>query len=285
MLARTEPDFSPRERRVENITCCPICTAGNPSTPPAQPDPPFGLLQCGKCGLIFLSPRPPIEEMKHYYDEFYEGNQERSLRQEKRAQRHFRRLSRHAPKPGRVLEVGAGDGYFLYAARKAGWQTEGLELSQPRIDRAKEWFGVTLKCADLLNAPFPDGSFDAITMFQLIEHVHDPKALLIRANRLLKPGGIMMLSTPNVLAYARKNRDVNSWRIPRHLFFFTPKTLVRTAESLGFEVLRKQLRFFAALEESLGWQPWENGKFSQITRDLWTPFGLHLVARKTAEIK
>jgi hypothetical protein len=90
-----------------------------------------------------------------------------------------------------------------------------------------------------------------------------------------------MISTPNVLAYARKNRDVNSWRIPRHLFFFTPRTLVRTVESIGFKVLRKSLKFHASLEERLGWQPWPSSALlAGVTRDLWTPFGLHLLARK-----
>lgn len=285
MTGKTQPDFSPRARKVENLSRCPLCDGEYPATPPVQPEPPFGLLQCAKCGVIFLSPRPPIEEMKHYYDEFYEGSHEKSARQEKRSQRHFRRLTRYSPRPGRVLEVGAGDGYFLNAAKKAGWEVEGLELSQPRIENAKKWFGVPLQCCDLLSASFKEGSFDAITMFQLIEHVHDPKALLTRANKLLRPGGIMMLSTPNVLAYARKDRDVNSWRIPRHLFFFTPRTLVRTTEGLGFEVLRRPLKLFATLEERLGWQPWPTSAgFAKITRDLWTPFGLHMTARKNREI-
>jgi hypothetical protein len=93
---------------------------------------------------------------------------------------------------------------------------------------------------------------------------------------------VLALSTPNVLAYARKKRDVNSWRIPRHLFFFTPRSLVRSAEAAGFSVLRRSLRFHATLEERLGWQPWPaSGPLANITRDLWTPFGLHMLARKT----
>jgi 2-polyprenyl-3-methyl-5-hydroxy-6-metoxy-1,4-benzoquinol methylase len=222
-----------------------------------------------------------IEEMRHYYDEFYAGDRERDARQERRARRHFRRLSRVAGKSGRLLEIGAGDGYFLDAARAGGWQVEGLELSQPRVEHAKKWFNLDLRPEDVLNAKLEPGSFDAIAMFQLIEHVHEPRKLLLRVNELLRQGGVLALSTPNVLAYARKKRDVNSWRIPRHLFFFTPRSLVRTAEGAGFTVLRRSLRFHATLEEKLGWQPWPDaGPLAKVTRDLWTPFGLHMLARK-----
>lgn len=188
---------------------------------------------------------------------------------------------RCAPAPGRLLDVGAGDGYFLNAARAGGWQVEGLELSQPRIARAQEWFGLALRCCELRAAPFPPASFDAVSMLQLLEHLHDPRAALTCARELLRPGGLVILSTPNVLAYARKSRAVNSWRIPRHLFFFSPRTLVGGVERAGFTVLRRSLKFFAALEEQLGWQPWPaTGPLARATRDLWTPFGLHLVARK-----
>jgi 2-polyprenyl-3-methyl-5-hydroxy-6-metoxy-1,4-benzoquinol methylase len=188
---------------------------------------------------------------------------------------------RCAPKPGRVLDVGAGDGYFLNAAQAAGWQVEGVELSAPRVARAREWFGLTLHSCDLASAPFAAGSFSAVTMLQLLEHLHDPAAVLRRGHELLQPGGLLLLSTPNVLAYARKQRGVDSWRIPRHLFFFSPRTLLQTVEAAGFRVLGHSLPLFSALEERLGWQPWPaTAPLARATRDLWTPFGLHLLARK-----
>jgi len=281
MVGNIKPDPVSTPRRLESVDHCPLCGARPPLAAPVQPDPPFGIKQCAACSLIFLSPRPPVDAMKSYYDDYYEGDAQRSPRQENRARRHISRLNRYATKPGRLLDVGAGDGYFLEAARHCGWQVEGLELSQPRVVHAKEWFNLSLHTTDVSSAPFPKESFDAIGMFQLIEHVHDPKALLQRVNGLLRPGGVLMLSTPNVLAYARKNRDVNTWRIPRHLFFFTPRTLVYAVEKAGFTVLRRPLKFYATLEERLGWQPWHtSGPLSRVTRDLWTPFGLHLIARK-----
>lgn len=93
-----------------------------------------------------------------------------------------------------------------------------------------------------------------------------------------------MLSTPNVLAYGRKRRDVSTWQIPQHLFFFSPRTVVHAVESAGFTVVRRALRIFAALEKRWGWQPWPAGRpLARATRDLFTPFGLYLVARKAEE--
>ncbi|MCY3022299.1 MAG: class I SAM-dependent methyltransferase [Planctomycetota bacterium] len=203
----------PRPRRVEKLDACPLCGSRWLLVAPVQPEPPFGLSQCSACGIIFLSPRPPLDAMKTYYDAMYDREDHPHPRQQQRALRHLRRLSRYAPTPGRLLDVGAGDGYFLNAARTAGWQVEGLELAEPRVARARTWFNLSLRSCDILAAPFPPATFDAVTMLQLLEHLHDPRAVLARVHELLRPGGIMLLSTPNVLAYARKHRDVNSWRI------------------------------------------------------------------------
>jgi 2-polyprenyl-3-methyl-5-hydroxy-6-metoxy-1,4-benzoquinol methylase len=287
MAENTTPDPkssspSSSQSQLENLEYCPLCESAAIVNAPQQPNPPFGLKQCSTCNAVFLSPRPRIEAMSAYYDAYYdkEDSDKINVRQVRRAQRHFRRLSRHS-KPGRLLEIGAGDGYFLKEARDAGWKVEGLELSHPRVERAKKWFDLELLPTDISSVTLEIGGYDAVAFFQLIEHVHDPRALIRRSYELLKPGGVLMMSTPNVLAYGRKLRDVNSWRIPRHLFFFTPRTLVRSAERAGFDVLKRTLKFHATLEERLGWQPWPKvSLLGRVTRDLWTPFGLHVVARK-----
>ena len=274
------PSSSPAPK-LEELRQCPLCGSPHIEVPPVQPNPPFGIRNCAACTAIFLSPRPPIEEMPQYYDEFYKADREKNKRQELRARKHFRRLSRTQPKPGNLLEVGAGDGYFLNAARQAGWNVHGLELSQPRIEQAKKWFGLELCAQDLLKAELKPDSYDAVAMFQLIEHVHDPCALFKRVHQVLRPGGILMLSTPNVLVYARKKRDVNQWLIPRHLFFFTPRSLVGITENNGFQVLRQHLKFQAKLEENFGWKPWSSpSPLSGAIRNLCTPFALRLLARK-----
>ena len=280
MVGNLKPDLPPQIQRVETLESCPLCKSQWLLPAPVQPQTPFGLVQCGACAAVFLSPRPVAEAMPAYYDEYHAENK-KSARQEHRAKRHYRRLARYKHKPGGLLEIGCGEGHFLHIARDHGWQVAGLELSQPRIERAKTMFGLDVIRGDVSTASFTPESFDAIAMFQLLEHLHDPRAVLQRAHTLLRPGGVLLISTPNVLAYARKKRGVDSWCIPRHLVFFSPRTIVQVLETLSFEVLNKSLRLHASLEEHLGWQPWPcNAFFSNITRNLWTPFGLRVIARK-----
>lgn len=271
------------ECRLETLSACPLCANASIAPAPLEAPVPFGLKQCSACGILFVSPRPVNEGMKDTYDEYYEPRESAAPpeRQVRRGVRHARRIHKYAGKPGRLLDVGAGDGYLVHAAKEIGWQAEGLEFSVPRIQRAKRWFNIDLQRHDIFEAPFAPGSFDALTMFQLIEHVHDPVAIIRRAHELLKPGGILAMSTPNVLTYRRKKRGVETWKIPIHLFFFSPRTLVEVVEKNGFTVARKALKRFARAEKMLGWQPWDsNGLVSRLSCDLLTPFGLHLVARK-----
>jgi 2-polyprenyl-3-methyl-5-hydroxy-6-metoxy-1,4-benzoquinol methylase/rRNA maturation protein Nop10 len=269
--------------KLETLAACPLCDAASHSDTPVAAPPPFGLRQCGACGIVFVSPRPANESMKDTYDEYYEPRESPAppARQVQRGKRHARRLTQFAGTPGRLLDVGAGDGYLVHAAKELGWNVEGLEFSVPRIQRAKRWFDVDLQRHDLFEAPFEKQSFDALTMFQLIEHVHDPRALIQRAGELLRPGGLLAMSTPNVLTYRRKKRGVETWKIPIHLFFFSPRTLVELVERCGFTVVRRSLKRFAQAEKLLGWQPWDDTSLiARSTCDLLTPFGLHLVARK-----
>jgi SAM-dependent methyltransferase len=270
---------------LEVLYSCPLCGAPGAQDAPVQPQPPFGLKVCGACSIVYVSPRPVLSAMKAYYNTMYDAAMnQRSPRQERRARRHLSRLARYKPVPGRLLEVGAGDGYFLNAARVAGWEVEGLELSQPRVARARKWFGLTLHCCELAAAPFPPAHFDAVSMLQVLEHLHDPRAALRRAHELLRPGGLLILSSPNILAYGRKKRAVSSWQIPEHLFFFSPRTLVYAVEDASFMIVRRRLKFFAFLEKALRWAPWPTvTPGSLATRNLCSPFGLYLVARKTEE--
>ena len=245
-----------------------------------QPAPPFKLQRCEACSGIFLSPRPRSDDMASVYSDYYAGSREKSPRQEVRAKKHLRRLMRILPTPGHVLEIGAGDGYFLAAARDAGWKVSGLELSQPRVEQARAWFGLELEAKDLQQAAYAPGSFDAVVMFQLIEHVHDPCSILRHAHELLRPGGVLIMSTPNVLTYARKQRGVETWMIPHHLFFFSPLSLINVVDKSGFRVIRRSLLMQAQLEKRLKWQPWSALPLTGALRNLLTPFALRMVARK-----
>jgi SAM-dependent methyltransferase len=138
---------------------------------------------------------------------------------------------------GRLLDVGCGQGTFLADMRGAGWDVQGVEPdpSAAEVARAN---GISV-----VNEPFEETSldresFDAVTMNHVIEHFHDPIEALRISNRLLKPGGILWIATPNLdsRGHASFGRDWIGLDPPRHLVLFTRSSLARAVTGAGFEL-------------------------------------------------
>jgi SAM-dependent methyltransferase len=135
--------------------------------------------------------------------------------------------------------VGCGAGYFLDAARTAGWQVAGVELSEAAATAARSELGLDVFTGALSDAGFPAGAFDLITMFEVLEHMRDPGAALNEACRLLRPGGLLAVEVPNDMdAYraALARADQRWWVIPPvHLYYFNASSLSRWLLMSGFE--------------------------------------------------
>jgi SAM-dependent methyltransferase len=139
-------------------------------------------------------------------------------------------------RPGRILDVGCGNGSRLERFRKLGWQAEGQEVDGEAAAEARRIAGVPVHLGALKEVGFPDASFDAITMSHVIEHVDDPVSLLQECRRILRAGGILIVRTPNVDSYGHRHFGA-FWRglePPRHLHLFSQQTLLRTAIRAGF---------------------------------------------------
>jgi 2-polyprenyl-3-methyl-5-hydroxy-6-metoxy-1,4-benzoquinol methylase len=140
-------------------------------------------------------------------------------------------------KCGRVLDVGCGDGGFLHLMSKAGWSVEGLDFDPKAIESAKVKYGLELRHGDLPSAGFQEGAFDAVTMSHVIEHVPDPVSLLAEARRVLKPGGRLVVTTPNSrsLGHEKFGRFWIGLDAPRHLNIFNLPALRECARRAGFD--------------------------------------------------
>jgi SAM-dependent methyltransferase len=212
----------------------------------------LSILRCPSCGLLYRANLPSSEELPGLYDRSYflgedqsQGGQgyadyvgEADLHR-LNAQRRLSLLEGFTPS-GRLLDVGCAAGFFLDEARGRGWQVTGVELSAEMV----EWAYGTLGLDSVIKGPFTrqpwdEGTFDCVTMWDYIEHTIDPSSELQLARKILRPGGLLALSTGDAgSAVARLTG--RRWHLltPRHHnYFFTRRSLLHGLERAGFSVL------------------------------------------------
>jgi 2-polyprenyl-3-methyl-5-hydroxy-6-metoxy-1,4-benzoquinol methylase len=140
----------------------------------------------------------------------------------------------------RLLDVGAGAGLFLASARVAGWQVEGVEIAEYGPMYARQHFGLDLVHGTIHDAGFPSEYFDVVMLQDTIEHVTNPRELLQEANRILRPGGAIILSTPNFDSLGRRLFGV-TWALMNpleHLHLFNMRAMLQLFEVTGFAPYR-----------------------------------------------
>ena len=161
------------------------------------------LMLCNLCGLIFVSPMPG-EVSEIYNETYFSGGDTHGYvdydRDKETMKFAFELYLGHMEstlgRKGKLLDVGSATGYFMNIARGCGWEVHGVEISEhaASLGRAK---GLDVKTGILENLNLRGESFDAITLFDVVEHLRDPKSTLKEVNRLLKKGGIIVVTTPD----------------------------------------------------------------------------------------
>jgi SAM-dependent methyltransferase len=203
---------------------------------------------CAACGLVFVDPVPEDAVRESTYDAgYYEpwgGAQAASRR---RMWRRRLALLRRRQTTGSLLDVGCGDGQFLDAARAVGWRVDGIEFSPEGARRAAARLGRPVAVGDLARTTHLKGPFDVVTLWHVVEHLVDPRALLEAARSRLPPGGLLVVAVPNLdnlpmrLAYRlARGRPLplyeSGWREP-HLSHFDPVTLRALLRGAGFDAI------------------------------------------------
>ena len=198
--------------------------------------------RCLECGLIYVNPRLARAEIEAFYEEEYYQLGER-IDYEARVEFFAvvaQRLE-HLIRPGRLLDVGCGYGYFLHTCRQRGWQVAGVELGGVACARARE-AGLEVFHGTLSQARYPDQSFDVVTFWNVFDHLAEPLAEAREVRRLLRPGGLVCIRVPNAAFHRRakallgllRGRDVTTF----HLISLTPKTARLLFERAGFTQVR-----------------------------------------------
>lgn len=194
------------------------------------------LVRCRECGLQYLTPRLRQDIVLEGYSE---GTDETFVSQAGARERTFdkalARIERLRSGKGRILDVGTAGGSFLGVARKRGWETAGCEPNRWLAAFAKERYGVDVVPGTVFDMDLADASFDVVTLWDVLEHTPDPKAVLLECRRVLKPDGLLIVNYPDIassVARAMGRRWV--FLLSVHLYYFTPRTIGRMLAETGF---------------------------------------------------
>jgi len=198
------------------------------------------IVQCTNCGLVYTNPRLEGSQILDSYvaveDPLYLREREgRVLTFE----RHLRPLEKLKPPPGRLLDVGAYTGVFVEIAGRHGWEAWGIEPSHWAVGEARKRGLPHMVEGTLDSVGLPTASFDVVTMWDVIEHVTDPFLEIQHAQRLLKPGGLLVVHTMDIDSlFARVMGARWPWLMEMHIYFFSHRTLKAMLEKAGFTVIR-----------------------------------------------
>ena len=206
----------------------------------------FAIQQCEACTFQFTNPRPDAAHIGRYYesDEYVSHNSGAGgvINQAYKVARFFtmRRkvalLNKRASK-GRLFDYGCGTGHFLAAAKADGWQVAGWEPNARARAEATERVGQPIGTENLVQ--FQPASFDAVTLWHVLEHVHELNDTLQQLIRLLKPDGTLIIAVPNVdsLDAQHYRQDWAAYDVPRHLYHFSPKTMTQLLKKHKMQVV------------------------------------------------
>ncbi|MCC7300925.1 MAG: class I SAM-dependent methyltransferase, partial [Verrucomicrobia bacterium] len=217
--------------------------------------------QCNKqdCGLIWQDPMPVPEDLGSAYARYYTHTDAGKrtglvlcrlarlpahaidallirLLGIRKQRKKMRYLGLMDMLPGHLLEIGCGRGTKLCMFKNLGWQVVGQEIDPEAAAYVKNTYGFDILCGELLSFNLEENSYDAIVMSHVLEHVPDVTTVLRESHRLLKPGGRLVLTTPNSESFAHQKFREN-WRglePPRHLHIFSKRSLEVALRQSGF---------------------------------------------------
>jgi len=243
----------------EDVVCC-LCRVPGTLVHDVAP---FGVVRCPQCELVFISPRLRPEALQRIYDDagYFEGgvygsavstdaeapSAEARLSPAMLLQRTWTagrlalidRERGGAAAGGRLLEVGAGYGLFLAAAREAGWATSGVELSRTGAKHAQDTLGLDVFCGQLEEAPLTPG-FDVVCAWDTVEHVPDPLSFWRTVRSQVADDGVVLFSTPYVSSLPARLLGSRWWTLKptEHIWHFTPRTHALLLARAGLALTR-----------------------------------------------
>jgi len=203
----------------------------------------FAYNECNSCSILFRTGVDEVHQESLYsYQEKWQTLSREDAYPELNAGRYRELLSdmSRRVKGKRLLDVGCGKGHFVYRAQEAGWDSLGIEVTDAAVSVAQRFESPVIK-QDFLE--MKDSEFDVVSMFELVEHLADPRMFLAKAQEVLAPGGLLFVTTPNRVSLDARLAGSN-WRAydPEHLVLFSPPQLSGLVRDEGFEIVKLATR-------------------------------------------
>jgi SAM-dependent methyltransferase len=274
---------------------CAIC--GGRETQPVCDKFGYRIGRCVSCGLVYANPRAPREIIlarygpEYFWKEYLpalgvvDGHYDPTAFDARYAV--LLQMLGARGNGRRLLEPGCGAGFFLKAAERAGWRVQGIELSEEASRFAREKLGLDITTHPVETLPLEPASFDVAAMFDVIEHLFDPGAVLSALARALVPGGTLVITTPNFDAVSRQLLGID-WAVLsplEHLYYFDEYSLRRLLDATGFTQVEYVRRHLMGEPEEVinfrhthapgGWRAWA---CELLVRTAGVPFA-HLIQR------
>jgi SAM-dependent methyltransferase len=244
-------------------TACPICGSDKHSLYLKSKDIIYGInglfniVKCGSCSQLYLNPRPDKSSLsfRTLYPENYvmksvkfkpnDNSLSAKIHNKYIEDFETKRLSTfekyiNSEESLRLLDVGCGNATFLYFLKKNRpcWNLTGIEF-EPQACKGPKELGLNIICGDFQNMEFEKNTYDVITAFHYLEHELSPKEFLIKAKNILKKDGLLVIMVPNIASIEARIFGVfwSGIDVPRHMLFFSQKTLSNLLLSAGFKII------------------------------------------------
>lgn len=260
----------------------------------------FQVVQCQICGLLYINPRPSPEEIGKFYPETYSWKE--TLEADSFLARWIRRLEKgyryHLLKDevskvlkitgkssGKILDVGCGTGDRLDVFKSRGFKTYGVETSDS-ANYAKDHLKLNVIKGDLFSANWPDHFFDIVTLYNVLEHIHNPIQVCNEIHRILKKDGFLVIQVPNKDSFQCKifKKRWAAFDVPRDLYYFGLETLRSLLKKTGFNLLKVDyfmngwhpptlvISLFPGLDPQKAWGIENKGGIPILRRMIWMLF-------------
>jgi 2-polyprenyl-3-methyl-5-hydroxy-6-metoxy-1,4-benzoquinol methylase len=211
----------------------------------------FSLKECNHCRLRVTFPQPPTNEIGRYYasKDYISHSDTRSglinqLYHKARASMLKKKLSwvkeASGMHKGKILDIGAGTGHFAHYMQMNGWEVLGLEPDPSARKVALEKLGIALQPLEQLSHLEPK-TYDVITLWHVLEHVHEVNSYMDRFRSLLKDNGVLIIAVPNYTSADAMHYGLNwaAYDVPRHLWHFSPEAMEKLMSKHQFSLLNK----------------------------------------------